>query len=82
MIDEETRQITARELAAGVYSSLLEAIERSIVDGAQIYVGTIEGVPTTEVQVSRNRTRLPFYLRHYVHQVCFTCQPFFILFMH
>ena len=54
MIDKETRQMRARELAPGTSSSKHEAIERSTTEGAEIDVGTTEGVPTTELRVTGN----------------------------
>ena len=49
LIDEETHQMRARELAAGASSSRLEAFEGSNTKGEGIDFGTTEGVPTTEV---------------------------------
>ena len=46
MVDEETRQMKARELAAGTSSSRVEVVERRTTEGADTAVGTTEGVPT------------------------------------
>ena len=49
LIDEETCQMRAQELAAGASSSRLSTIERSTNEGAEIDVCTIDGFPIAEV---------------------------------
>ncbi|XP_027768212.1 uncharacterized protein LOC114074437 [Solanum pennellii] len=48
LLDEESRQIRARELPAGASSSRFEDVERSTIEGAYISVGTTDGGPTIE----------------------------------
>ena len=46
LLDEEARQMRARELDAGASSSRVEVVEKSATEGADTVVGTTEGVPT------------------------------------
>lgn len=54
LINEDTRQVRARELAAGASSSILDTRERRTNDGVQIVVGTTEGDPTSNIFLSKN----------------------------
>lgn len=57
LINVETCQLRARELASRASSSILEAIERSSTEGEKIYRGTTEGDTTIEVVVLRKLSR-------------------------
>ena len=48
LLDEEARQMKARELAARASSSKLDDVERSTTEGADIAEDTTDGVPTTD----------------------------------
>lgn len=57
LINVETYQLRARELASRASSSRLEAIERSSTEGEKIYRGTTEGDTTIEVVGLRKLSR-------------------------
>lgn len=48
LVDEEARQMRARELATRASSSTLEVVERSSTDGVYFTVGTSNGGPTSK----------------------------------
>ena len=47
MVDEEAWKIRARELDAKESSSMIEDVDRSTTEGADIATDTTDGVPTT-----------------------------------
>ena len=49
LIDEETLLMRAREIVVRASSSRPETSERSTTDGVDIYVGTTEGDPSTNI---------------------------------
>lgn len=48
-VDKEALKITARGIATGAFSSIPVTSERSTTDGVDIYVGTTEGDPSTNI---------------------------------
>ena len=77
MVDEETRQMKARELAAGTSSSRVEVVEKSTTE-VQILLWALLRVSLLRVQVLGNWTCLLIDLRRYAPYVCFTYHPIFI----
>ena len=69
-------------MTVGASSSRLEDAKRSTNEGAEIVMGTTEGVPTTKFVGFENWTRLLVDLRHYAPHVCFTYILIIIFFMH
>ena len=76
LLGEEACQVRSRELAAGVSSSGVEAVERTPLRVQILLLSLLR------VRVLGNRTRLLVYLRRYAPQVCFTYHPIFIFLMH
>ena len=72
LADEQARQMTAVELAAGAFSSRNVEIVGGSVDSVVAAEDTTEGVKITEVVVPGIQTHKLVHRRRFAPQVCFT----------